>query len=76
MYDYTNSMYGMSYTVQKKRRVEWLRRLVKEVVGLAKSGVGLERKKNEGTVSLRVVVVLVERGVNLGWIVKRQSKVV
>jgi hypothetical protein len=39
---------------------------VKVVVGLAKSGVGLERKKNEGTVSLRVVVVLVERGVNLG----------
>ncbi len=46
------------------------------VVGLANSGVGLERKKNEGTVSLRVVVVLVERGVNLGWIVERQSKVV
>ena len=46
------------------------------VVGLAKSGVGLERKKNEETVSLRVVVVLVERGFNLGWIVKRQSKVV
>ncbi len=36
------------------------------VVGLAKSGVSLERKKNETTVSLRVVVVLVERGVNLG----------
>ena len=60
----------------KKRRVEWLRRLVKVVVGRAKSGVGLERKKNEKTVSLRVVVVLVVRGVNLGWIVKRQSKVV
>jgi hypothetical protein len=49
---------------------------VKVVVGRAKSGVGLERKKNEKTVSLRVVVVLVVRGVNLGWIVKRQSKVV
>ena len=46
------------------------------VVGQAKSGVGLERKKNGKTVSLRVVVVLVERSVNLGWIVKRQSKVV
>ncbi len=46
------------------------------VMGRAKSGVGLERKKNEKTVSLRVVVVLVVRGVNLGWIVKRQSKVV
>ena len=46
------------------------------VVGKGKSGVGLERKKNEKTVSLRVAVVLVERGVNLGWIVKRQSKVV
>ena len=46
------------------------------VMGRAKSGVGLERKKNEETVSLRVVVVLVVRGVNLGWIVKRQSKVV
>ena len=46
------------------------------VVVRAKSGVGLERKKNEKTVSLRVVVVLVVRGVNLGWIVKRQSKVV
>jgi hypothetical protein len=76
MYDYSNSMYGMSYTVQNKRRVEWLQRPVKVVVGLANSGVGLERKKNKGTVSLRVVVVLVERGVNLGWIVKRQSKLV
>ena len=46
------------------------------VGGAGKSGVGLERKKNEKTVSLRVVVVLVVRGVNLGWIVKRQSKVV
>ena len=46
------------------------------VVVRAKSGVGLERKKNEKTVSLRVVVVLVVRGVNLGWIVKRRSKVV
>ena len=46
------------------------------VVGRAKSGVGLERKKNEKTVSLRVVVVLVVRGFNLGLIVKRQSKVV
>ena len=46
------------------------------VVEGLKSGVGLERKKNEKTVSLRVVVVLVERSVNLGWIVKRQSKVV
>ncbi len=46
------------------------------VVGLGKSGVGLERKNNEKIVSLRVVVVLVERGVNLGWIVKRRSKVV
>ena len=46
------------------------------VVGLGKSGVGLERKNNEKTVSLRVVVVLVERSVNLGWIMKRQSKVV
>ena len=41
-----------------------------------KSGVGLERNKNEKIVSLRVVVVLVVRGVNLGWIVKRRSKVV
>ena len=32
--------------------------------------------KNEKTVSLRVVVVLVVRGVNLGWIVKRRSLVV
>jgi hypothetical protein len=54
------------HILSKKRGVEWLRRPVKVVVGLAKSGVGLERKKNEGTVSLRVVVVLVERGVNLG----------
>ena len=46
------------------------------MVGRGKSGVGLERKKNEKTVSLRVVVVLVVRGVNLGWILKRQSKVV
>ncbi len=60
----------------KKRRVEWLRRPVKVVVGRAKSGLGLERKKNEKTVPLRVVVVLVVRGVNLGLIVKRQSKVV
>ncbi len=49
---------------------------MKEVVGKEKSGVGLERKKNEKTVSLRVVVVVVERGVNLGWIVNRQRKVV
>jgi hypothetical protein len=49
---------------------------VKVVVGLAKSGVGLERKKNEKTMSLRGVVVLVERGVNFGWIVKRQWKAV
>ncbi len=46
------------------------------VVVRVKSGLGLERKKNEKTVSLRVVVVLVVRGVNLGWIVKRRSKVV
>ncbi len=46
------------------------------VGGAGKSRVGLERKKNEKTVSLRVVVVLVVRGVNLGWIVKRRSLVV
>ena len=46
------------------------------VVVRVKSGVGLERKKNEKAVSLRFVVVLVVRGVYLGWIVKRRSKVV
>ena len=51
-------------------------RPLQQKVGAGKSGVGLERKKNEKTVSLRVVVVLVVRGVNLGWIVKRRSKVV
>ena len=64
------------HKLSKKKAGGMVTEPVKVVVGLAKSGVGLERKKNEGTVSLRVVVVLVERGVNLGWIVKRQSKVV
>ena len=48
------------------------RTLVKWVVWLRKSGVVLKGKKNVNPVSLMAFVVLVDRGVNYGWIVKRE----
>jgi hypothetical protein len=53
-----------------------LTELVKVVVGLANSGVDLAGKNGGKIVSLSAFVVLVERGVNYGWIVKRQGNVV
>ena len=50
--------------------------LVKVVVRLAKSGVVLTGKKNGKRVSLRAFVVRVDRGVNFGWIVKREEHLV
>ena len=49
---------------------------VKWVIVLAKSGVGLTGKKNGKRVSLRAFVVRVDRGVNFGWIVKREGHLV
>ena len=45
---------------------------VKWEIVLAKSGVGLTGEKNGKRVSLRAFVVRVDRGVNFGWIVKRE----
>ena len=61
---------------KKKWRLEWRRTLVKWVVWLRKSGVGLKGKKNGNPVSLRAFVVRVDRGVNYGWIVKREGNLV
>ncbi len=46
------------------------------MVVLAKSGRGLEGEKNGGKVSLSKFVVLVDRGVNFGWMVKTLQKLV
>jgi hypothetical protein len=53
-----------------------LRTLVKWVVWLRKSGVVLKGKKNVNPVSVRAFVVRVDRGVNYGWIVKREGNLV
>ena len=45
---------------------------VKWEIVLAKSGVVLTGKKNGKRVSLKAFVVRVDRGVNFGWIVKRE----
>jgi hypothetical protein len=49
---------------------------VKWVVWLRKSGVVLKGKKNVNPVSLMAFVVIVDRGVNYGWIVKIEGNLV
>ena len=61
------------HKLSKKKMAGGMRRtLVKWVVWLTKSGVVLKGKKNGNPVSLRAFVVRVDRGVNYGWIVKRE----
>ncbi len=45
-------------------------------IDVGESGGGLEGEKNEGKVSLSKFVVLVDRGVNFGWMVKTLKKLV